>query len=53
MQVQSKFVWGCLEVLIELDSQNRLTLTWIPGHRGYKFNEEAYLQAREQFKVYF
>ncbi|XP_074038488.1 uncharacterized protein [Leptinotarsa decemlineata] len=47
MQVNSKLVWNCLEKLQELGSQNRLSLAWIPGHTGYKSNEEADSLARE------
>ncbi|XP_074039468.1 ribonuclease H-like [Leptinotarsa decemlineata] len=44
MQVNSKLVWNCLQ---ELGSQNRLSLAWVPGHTGYKGNEEADSLARE------
>ncbi|XP_074038066.1 ribonuclease H-like [Leptinotarsa decemlineata] len=47
MQVNSKLVWNCLEKLQELGSQNKLSLAWVPGHTGYKGNEEADSLARE------
>lgn len=37
----SKLVWHCLEALQYLGSQNKVTLVWVPGPKGYTGNEEA------------
>ncbi|KAJ8919400.1 hypothetical protein NQ315_016493 [Exocentrus adspersus] len=47
MQVCSRLVWDCVKALQELGSQNKLTLAWVPGHKGHKGNEEADRLARE------
>ncbi|KAJ8914451.1 hypothetical protein NQ315_011392 [Exocentrus adspersus] len=47
MQVCSRLVWDCVKALQELGSWNKLTLAWVPGHKGYKGNEEADRLARE------
>lgn len=47
MQVDSRLVWDCLEALNELGSRNRLSLAWVPGHKGYRGNEEADQLARQ------
>ncbi|KAJ8914040.1 hypothetical protein NQ315_017559 [Exocentrus adspersus] len=47
MQVCSRLVWDCVKALQELGSRNKLTLAWVPGHKGHKGNEEADRLARE------
>ncbi|KAJ8919261.1 hypothetical protein NQ315_003844 [Exocentrus adspersus] len=47
MQVCSRLVWDCVKALQELGSRNKLTLAWVPGHKGHKGNEEADSLARE------
>ncbi|KAJ8911521.1 hypothetical protein NQ315_000555 [Exocentrus adspersus] len=47
MQVCSRLVWDCVKALQELGSRNKLTLAWVPGHKGHKGNEEADRLTRE------
>lgn len=46
-QINSRLVWDCLMALTELGNQNRVTLAWVPGHKGHKGNEKADELARE------
>jgi ribonuclease HI len=40
-KVTSELVAECRDALTELARQNRVTLAWVPGHRGITGNEEA------------
>ena len=40
-KVTSRVVWECLQTLNELGATNRVTLFWVPGHRGIEGNERA------------
>lgn len=42
--------WDCSEVLIELGSQNKLTLVWITGYRGHTDNEKADTSPKRDLK---
>jgi hypothetical protein len=44
--VTSGLVAECLDALSALPSLNRVTFTWVPGHRGISGNEEADMLAR-------
>ena len=44
--VHSRVVLDTMRLLDEIAEVNRLTLTWIPGHSGWKGNERADLLAR-------
>ncbi|KAJ8918867.1 hypothetical protein NQ315_011159 [Exocentrus adspersus] len=48
MQVCSRLVWDCVKALQELGSRNKLTLAWVPGHKGHKGNEEADEEAEKE-----
>ena len=37
----STLVWECYEALNKLAEDNRVTVLWIPGHKGIKGNETA------------
>jgi hypothetical protein len=45
--VTSRLVAECRDALTELARQNRVTLIWVPGHRGITGNEEADKLARQ------
>jgi ribonuclease HI len=49
-EVNSKLVWDCLKALSLLGEHNKVILFWVPGHEGYKGNEEADRLAREDSK---
>lgn len=41
----------CLESLLQLDNQNKVTLAWVSGHRRHQGNKEADKLAREDFNT--
>ncbi|KAJ8981503.1 hypothetical protein NQ317_016500 [Molorchus minor] len=45
--IKSKLIWNCLETLQALGNQNKVTLKWVPGHKGVEGNEEADTLARK------
>lgn len=45
--IKSKLVWECLENLKNLSVSNKVTLKWVPGHKGIEGNEKADALARE------
>jgi hypothetical protein len=45
--IRSKLVWECLQDLITLAKDNKVTLAWVPGHRGVAGNEAADALARQ------
>jgi len=46
-KVTSGMVAECLDALSELASLNKVTLVWVPGHRGISGNKEADKLARQ------
>lgn len=46
-QVKSKLLQDCLEALKQIISRNKVTLSWLLGHKGYEHNEESNKLARE------
>lgn len=40
-EIQSKLVWDCTTALKHISNCNRVTLMWVPGHRGIVGNELA------------
>ncbi|XP_060516851.1 uncharacterized protein LOC132696179 [Cylas formicarius] len=46
-KITSKLVLDCHKALNEITSQNKVTLSWVPGHGGHKGNEGADDAARE------
>ena len=46
-KVTSKFLWHCIELLIELSKNNIVQLVWVPGHSGIDGNEKADELARK------
>ncbi|KAJ8959355.1 hypothetical protein NQ318_022041 [Aromia moschata] len=46
-KIKSKLVWDCLETLHALANYNKVTLKWVPGHKGVEGNEEADALARK------
>lgn len=40
-RITSKLVRNCIESLIVLGTNNRVTLLWVPGHQGVAGNEKA------------
>jgi ribonuclease HI len=47
LKVTSGLVAECLDALSALASLNRVTLAWVPGHRGISGNKEADKLARQ------
>jgi len=47
LKVTSGMVAECLDALSALASLNKVTLAWVPGHRGISGNEEANKLARQ------
>ena len=45
--ITSKLVWECLQLLNTLGNQNKVTLVWVPGHKGIEGNEKADQLARK------
>ena len=41
VNIESRLVWDCLNVIKQLATKNRVTLMWSPGHTGIKGNENA------------
>ncbi|KAJ8980449.1 hypothetical protein NQ317_001622 [Molorchus minor] len=41
-KIKSKLIWNCLETQQTLGNQNKVTLKWVPGHKGVEGNEEAH-----------
>ena len=46
-QVNSKLVWDCVSALNELGRHKKVTLAWVPGHKGHQGNEKADELARQ------
>jgi ribonuclease HI len=46
-QIRSQLLWECKQNLIYLAKRNKVTLVWVPGHRGIAGNEKAGALARE------
>lgn len=46
-EIKSQIVLCCLNKLIELSKINKITLLWVPGHRGIEGNERADALARK------
>lgn len=46
-RVDSRLVWDCLEALTSIGQHNKVTLAWVPGHKGIPGNEKADELARE------
>lgn len=40
-RITSKLVWDCLQNLKLLAKRNKVTLVWVPGHKGIAGNERA------------
>lgn len=43
----SKVLLECNQALNDLASDNKVTLIWVPGHKGHEGNEKADLEARK------
>jgi ribonuclease HI len=52
-KVTSELVAECRDALTELARKNRVTLVWVPGHRGITGNEEADKLARQASEMPF
>jgi hypothetical protein len=46
-KTRSQLVWECKQNLIYLAKCNKVTLLWVPGHRGIADNKKADALARE------
>ncbi|KAG5896369.1 hypothetical protein JTB14_005847 [Gonioctena quinquepunctata] len=53
IQIKSKLVWDCLQNLIELAKHNKVTLMWVPGHRGIEGNVKGDQLARQASETLF
>jgi ribonuclease HI len=52
-EIRSKMVWECVQDLVGLAKHNRVTLVWVPGHRGITGNEAADALARKGSEMTF
>lgn len=47
IEVDSHLVWDCIRILNNLGSRRKVTLAWVPGHKGHRGNEEADKAAKQ------